>query len=287
MTEGRPFRRVTLPLLLALLPASAQAGPGSGEVSLRSGSPTVLYVAPGHVTTLIFHTGRKLSAISLASPVVSYRYDKALNQLEITPSVRTPGFATNLNLRIGANEYVLDVRVVDDVRAQFAENVTLGDDPGGADEEDLSAAGPLRPERVDVVAAARMFERAETDPVFRSSQPGLRIEPIGRSYLWNDCLVTLDRLAQFTDSDMLVFRVKWLNGSGRALYLDATQYGLFVSGRRIPITARYKLGCGPVVYPGQFETVYLAVQGYRLSRHNDWQLGLPPDSGTVGRLLGL
>ena len=57
------------------------------------------------------------------------------------------------------------------------------------------------------------------------------------------------------------------------------------SGRTIPIIARYKVGVGPVVYPGQLETVYLAVQGYRLSRLNDWQLGLPPDSEAVGSLL--
>jgi len=111
------------------------------------------------------------------------------------------------------------------------------------------------------------------------------METLGRFYSWNGCLVGLVDAAEFIDADLLVFRVQWVNRTREALYLDPTQYGLFVSGRTIPILARYKVGVGPVVYPGQLETVYLAVQGYRLSRHNDWQLGLPPDSEAVGSLL--
>jgi hypothetical protein len=284
MADVRSY--LMLALVAALPPAVGFAAGESRDIVLRAGSPAVIYVAPGHVTTLLFHSATRLSAISLASPVLNYKYDRALNQLEITPAGRTAGVGTNLNLRVGASVYVLDVRVVDDVRAQFAEGVTLGDDAVTGDEAGLALAAPMRPERVDLVAAAQALERAEADPVFRNSQPFLKIESVGRCYLWNDCLVTLDRLAQFTDSDTLVFRVRWQNRTARALYLDATQYGLFVAGRRIPITARYKAAYGPVVYPGQVETVYLAVQGYRLSRRNDWQLGLPPDGGTVGRMLG-
>jgi hypothetical protein len=76
-----------------------------------------------------------------------------------------------------------------------------------------------------------------------------------------------------------------VNRTNDALFLDAGQYGLFVAGHRIPIIARYKVGAGSVVYPGQLETVYLAVQGYRLSRNNDWELGLPPDAVSVVHLL--
>ena len=56
-----------------------------------------------------------------------------------------------------------------------------------------------------------------------------------------------------------------------ALFLKLPYYG----------ERRPKVGPGPVVYPGQRETVFLAVQGYRLSRRNDWRLGLPPDAATL------
>jgi hypothetical protein len=271
--------------LLACLIATGRGQENPGDDQLQTGRPTEIYVAPGHATTLVLHTAQKIAAISLASPVLSYKYDKVLNQLEITPTVRTGGVETNLNLRIGPNVYVLQVKVVDDVRAQFVRNFVLGDDPAETDEAGLGLAHPQKPERIDIVGAAKVLERAQTDPIFRQAQANLRIEPLGHCYLWNDCLVALVDVAQFIDSDLLVFRVQWVNRTDQALYLDPTQYGLFVTGQRIPITSRYKIGVGPMIYPGQLETVYLAVQGYRLSRHNDWQLGLPPDAAAVGRML--
>jgi hypothetical protein len=143
----------------------------------------------------------------------------------------------------------------------------------------------MAPGQIDIVGAARTLERAQTDPVFLGSQPNLRIEPLGQCYQWNDCVVNLVDVAQFLDSDLLVFRVQWVNRTPDALYLDGGQYSIFIHGQKIPVSACYKVGVGAVVYPGQLETAYLAVQGYRLSRHNDWQLGLPPDSSGVGRML--
>jgi len=271
--------------VLALLGAVARAQPSPDEGQLLAGRPTVVFVAPGHATTLVLHTSLKVAAISLASPVLAYKYDKALNQIEITPTVRTGGVETNLNLRIGPNVYVLDVRVVDDVRAQFERSFTLQDDSTSDDDAGLILAHPLRPDQVDIVGAAKALERARRDPVFLQSQPNLRIESLGKFYSWNDCLVALVDAAHFIDTDLLLFCVQWVNRTDEALYLDPTQYGSFVAGQRIPVIARYKVGVGSVVYPGQLETVYLAVQGYRLSGRNDWQLGLPPDSEAVGRLL--
>jgi hypothetical protein len=251
---------------------------------LHPGQPTEVYVAPGRATTIQFRTAEKVAAISLASPVVSYKYDKALNQLEITPAVRGGGVETNLNLRIGPDVYILLVKVVSDVRAQFLRNFTLAGDHPVDDESGLARTRPLPSEEIDLIGASRIIERAEIDPVFRSAHPSLRIEPLDRIYLWNGCLVTLVDLAQFIDRDLLVFRVRWVNRTSDALYLDALQYGLFVGDRTIPINARYKIGAGAVIYPGQLETVFLAVQGYRLSRRNDWQLALPPDAAAAGAM---
>lgn len=252
---------------------------------LKPGVPEEVYVAPGRVTTVVLRTAEKVAAISLASPVVTYKYDKALNELELTPAVRTGGVETNLNLRIGSEVYVLLVKVVNDVRAQYLRSFTLEGDGAADDEAGLGEARPLPPAGIDLVSAARTLERAAADPVFRAAHPSLRLESLGREYAWNDCAVALTGLGQFLDLDLFVFRVRWLNRTNEALYLDPSQYALLVGGRSIPIAARYKVGTGPVVYPGQWETVYLAVQGYRLSRHNSWELGLPPESAAVARLL--
>jgi hypothetical protein len=269
--------------LAGLSPAAQETAAPTEE--LRPGQPMEVYVAPGRATTVQFHTAEKVAAISLASPVVSYKYDKALNQLEITPAVRGGGLETNLNLRIGPEVYILLVKVVSDVRAQFLRNFTVAGDRRPDDEMGLGRIRPLRPDEIDLVAAARTVERAEVDPIFRDAHPALRLDRLDRTYAWNGCLVTLADLAQFIDRDLLVFRVQWVNRTSDALYLDALQYGLFVGDGKIPITARYKIGVGPVVYPGQLETVFLAVQGYRLSRRNDWQLALPPDAAAVGAML--
>jgi len=251
---------------------------------LHPGQPMEVYVAAGRATTVQFRTAEKVAAISLASPVVSYKYDKALNQLEITPTVRGGGLETNLNLRIGSDVYILLVKVVSDVRAQFLRNFTLAGDNPADDEMGLERTRPLAPNEIDLIGAAKTMERAEADPIFRGAHAALRIESLDRTYFWNGCRVTLAELAQFIDRDLLVFRVQWVNRTSDALYLDALQYGLFVGDRPIPITARYKIGAGPVIYPGQLETVFLAVQGYRLSRHNDWRLALPPDSAAIRAL---
>jgi len=269
--------------LAGLCRADGPSAPASER--LAAGVPMEVYVAPGRATTILFHTADKIAAISLASPVVTYKYDKALNQLEITPAVRTGGVETNLNLRIGDGIYVLLVKVVTDVRAQFVRTFDVQSNGAEGDEAGLGGARPLKPADVDLVAAARDFERAQSDPVFREAQPNLKVEAIGKRYQWNDCLIELVDLAQWIDRDLIVFRVQWVNRTNDALYLDSGQYQIFLGANPIPIIARYKVGTGAVIYPGQFESVYLAVQGYRLSRHNDWQLGLPPDSEAVRRLL--
>ena len=263
------------------LPPIRSAG---GASELRPGVPAEVFVAPGRATTIQLQTEQRVAAISLASPVVTYQYDKALNQLEITPAAHAGGTETNLNLRIGPNVYILVVKVVTDVRAQFLRSFVLAGEAAADDEAALAQVRPAKPAEVDLIGAVRTIERAQADPVFRAAQPMLRLESLDRSYQWNGCLVTLADEAQFLDRDLLVFRVQWMNRTDTALYLDPVQYGLFIGERPIPVIARYKVGVGPVIYPGQLETVYLAVQGFRLSRHNDWRLALPPEAAAVERM---
>lgn len=274
-------------LLAALLGGLGplQAAPAPGN-QLRPGEPAEIFVAPGRATTVQFQTPQKVAAISLASPVVTYQYDKALNQLEITPASRAEGAETNLNLRIGPNVYILLVKVVSDVRAQFLRSFVLAGEPSVDDESELAQARPLAPADVDLVGAVKTIERAESDPVYRAAQPMLRFEALDGVYQWNGCLVTLAEAVQFLDRDLLVFRVQWANRTDQALYLDPGQYGLQIDGRTIPVLARYAPVPGAVVFPGQWQLVYLAVQGYRLSRHNAWRLELPPEADAVERLGG-
>ncbi len=272
-------------MLGALWPRPSPAASASGS-ELRPGEPAEIYVAPGRATTVQLQTQQKVAAISLASPVVTCQYDKALNQLEITPATRAEGAETNLNLRIGANVYILLVKVVSDVRAQFLRSFVLAGESSADEEAELAQVRPLAPADIDLVGVVKTIERAESDPVYRAAQPALRFEPLDRVYQWNGCLVTLAEAAQFLDRDLLVFRVQWANRTDQALYLDPSQYGLTIGGRRIPIIARYPPVPGAVIFPGQWELVYLAVQGYRLSRHNDWSLALPPEAEAVARLGG-
>jgi hypothetical protein len=275
-------RSLQLAALALLLGPALWAGEGT---RLRPGEPAEVFVAPGRATTILLDSDQKVAAISLASPILSYRYDRSLNQLEITPAARTPGTETNLNLRIGRHVYILVVRVVDDVRAQYFRRFVPEGDPAADDEVALGRARPLKPVEVDVAGAARAMERLESDPVFAHAHASLRLQALGRRHPWNGCDIDLSAVAQFLDQDLLVFRVRWKNTTPDALYLDPRQYVLVAGGRAIPVIARYSPRNGPVVPPGALETVYLAVQGYRLSRDNDWELDLPPDSEAVGRMM--
>lgn len=268
-----------LPMIILILSglALARAGETGGTNTLEPGVATPLYVAPGRATTVLLKSDRKVAAISLASPVISYKYDKALNQLEITPAVRTGGVETNLNLRIGDDVYVLLVRVVNDVRAEFVRTFLLPDARPGGDEAGLAAARAMAPAEIDLVAAAQTMERAERDAVFRGQQGQLRLVTLHQVRRWNDCAVELDELGQFLDLDLLVFRVRWTNTTADALYLHPTQVAVWAAGKRIPVTASYSPQ-EAVVMPGQPARVYLAVQGLRLSRQNDWELRLPPEA---------
>jgi hypothetical protein len=256
------------------------AAQAAGPVALRPGVPAEVYVAPGRATTVLLRSEKKVAAISLASPIITYKYDKALNQLEIAPAGRTAGAETNLNLRIGDDIYVLLIRIVADVRAEYVRAFTLPDDNPAGDEAQLGAIRPLAPAQIDLVAAAQSLERAERDATYQAAQANLRWEKLAVAVLWNDCTVALDAAVQFMDLDLMVFRVRWTNRTADALYLHPAQYGIQAGRQPIPIAARYSPN-EAVILPGESCVVYLAAQGLRLSRHNDWGLQLPPAADRV------
>ena len=74
-------------------------------------------------------------------------------------------------MRIGPDIYVLVVKVVTDVRAQFVRSFDLESDAAQGDEAGLAQARPLKPEEIDIVGAAHALERAAADPVFGRLTP--------------------------------------------------------------------------------------------------------------------
>ena len=92
--------------------------------------------------------------------------------------------------------------------------------------------------------AGALLKKGEIDPAFRAARPNLRVERLEQAYAWNGCLVALSAVAQFLDLDLLIFRVRWINRTGDALYLDVGQYALWADRTRIPVIARYQAGAG-------------------------------------------
>ena len=147
----------------------------------------------------------------------------------------------------------------------------------------LEKAPRMKPGDVDVMGAVTTIENARVDPFYREKLTDYRMLPINKIYQWNGNLVHLLEAHQFVDKDLLVLKVQWLNETHKAFYLKDTQYQVWLANKEIPVTARMQATDG-TVYPSQLETVWLFVQGYRLSINNDWELKLPPEASSVRAL---
>ncbi len=282
----------TLLLICAVLTASAFAqkpGAFSPEpIKVSSLSPNRIeevYTAPERVTTLVFDTKERITTVTMGSPILDCKYEPENNQMFLKPLIQTG--ETNLNLRIGRDTYVLIIHIVADSRVQYVRTFSLANDPRAMEETTamMGAARVLRPDEIDVIQSVKTIEQARRDPVFRASQQGLKTYPMGQTYEWNHSIVYLVEVTQFAADDLLVFKVEWVNRTEQALYCDASQYGLRVANRKIPILARYQKASDSVIYPGQHEVVYLFVQGLRLLPTNNWELLLPPDADAVFRMI--
>lgn len=283
------LRPITLALSLgALVVANAQPSVGN-VVPIRASelSPNrveEIYVAPGRLTTLVFDTKAAIDTVAIGAPIVQINYDRKLSQIQITPVVESG--ETNMNIRIGRDTYVIILKVVNDIRVQYLRTFTL---VGAASADETASAmassRPLKPAEVDVMGTVSLIDRARHDAVFRANHPMLKTYPLGQAYQWNDCIVYLSEVSHLPEQDMLVFKIEWINRTDTALYLDATQYGLRLVNRKVPVLARYQKTLNSTVYPGQHEVVHLFVQGYRLQADNTWELLLPPDAAAVRRML--
>jgi len=251
----------------------------NGPVSLSTDKVEVVGLKPLMVTSLNFSKAEKIDDIKIGSKIVQVDFDPKKNQLNIYPTV-TEGM-TNLNVRIGDNIYTFLLKILNAGDPVFQRSYTFADD---ADDFDgaLASAPIMKPFEVDTVAAIKTIERARFDRTFRQAISGFRTIAIGRTAFWNNSPVTLVDVSQFADRDLLVFKIEWSNNTGSVLNLDCGQVRLKVANTGIPITCSQQVAAQ--LFPGQCDTIWLFVQGYRLSPRNDWCLLLPPDAASVQKL---
>ncbi len=247
-------------------------------IPLSTGKVEVVGLKPLMVTSLDFPKGAKIDDIKIGSKIVQVDFDPK-NQLDIHPTV-TEGM-TNLNIRIGDNIYTFLLKITNAGDPVFQRSYTFEDE---ADDFDgaLASAPIMKPFEVDTVAAIKTIERARFDSTFRQTIPAFRTLPFGRTVFWNDSPVTLVDVSQFADRDLLVFKIEWSNNTGSVLNLDSGQVRLKVANTGIPITCSQQVAAQ--LFPGQCDTIWLFVQGCRLSPRNDWRLLLPPDATSVQKL---
>jgi hypothetical protein len=251
----------------------------TGPIPLSAGKVEVVGLKPLMVTSLNFPKEAKIDDIKIGSKIVQVAFDPKKNQVDIYPTV-TEGM-TNLNIRIGDDIYTFLLKVTNAGDPVFQRSYSFEDE---ADDFDgaVASAPIMKPFEVDTVAAIKTIERARFDPTFRQTLPGFRALSIGHTVFWNNSPVTLVDVSQFADRDLLVFKIEWSNNTGSVLNLDSGQIRLKVANTGIPITCSQQVAAQ--LFPGQCDTIWLFVQGYRLSPRNEWRLLLPPDAASVQKL---
>jgi len=249
----------------------------SSSELLHAGKPVEVYIAPGRSTTLVFRSKVFVSSISLSSAIITYKYDKKLNQIELSPSGRSVGLETNLNLRLGEDVYVLIIKIVNDVRVQYVRVFSLEGEEDSSDEDLLKHAKALKPAYIDFLGAIKITERMRKDSVFRLLHKDVHHIELNYIYIWNNCFITLNSFDQFIDRDLLVFRITWINSSSKSLCLNPHDLQLWIRDKKLPVTAITRKKINPLTMPGDRDEIYLAIQGYRLSRRNSFELKLPTE----------
>jgi hypothetical protein len=272
------FQRLSLYAGLLLIVLCSQTVNGEdvhesevGEV-LHPNKPVDIYVCAGRSTTVVIRGNELISAIALSSSIISYKYNKVLNQLEITPTGRLSGLETNLNLRIGSEVYVLIVKLVSDVRTQYVRIFTPESQVLVSDEDSLFKVAPRKPSYVDLLGSIKRIERMEHDLTYKKTQVRVHEISLNDTYVWNRSLITLEKFYQFLDEDLLIFRARWTNRTGNVIYLDPRDLGIWIDEINIPIIAATRKKMTKEILPGETDVIYLGVQGYRLSRKNNFKL---------------
>jgi len=241
-----------------------------------------IYSTVGVVTSLEFLTEKEIQQIKLGSPIAEVSFDPERRIIDIFPKVEEG--RTNMNVVIDNCTYVFVLTVSLDGQVDYRRTYTLVGETASQDAEVLQTAPRLKPSEIDVVGAINTIEDARTDPIYRAQLPMYRMLPLNKTYQWNGNLVHLLEAHQFLRKDLTVLKVQWLNEQDKAYYLKDRQYQVWVANKQIPVTASMQATDG-TVFPGQLETVWLFIQGYRLSINNPWEIKLPPEASSIRKLL--
>lgn len=266
----------------ANLPPPPPTPAAQAPIALDANRVENIYCAAGVVTSVEFLTEKPIDSIKIGSPIVEVKYDAQRKIMDLFPKIDEG--RTNMNIVVDGTTYVFVIEVVTNQRIDYRRTFTIAGEDDAAASAMMAKAPRLRPGELDVVGAVNQIEQARTDATFRNKLPFYRTQAINRIYNWNGNYIHLLEAHQFADKDLIVLKVQWLNESPRAYYLKDSQIEVWLANKQIPVTARTQSTDG-TVFPGQLDTVWLFIQGYRLSLKNNWELKLPPESDAVRSLI--
>ena len=275
----------SLVLLFALpvfLCAADKAPPPVGTLRspmvLSADAVATVNARMGMLTSITLLTDKPVQSVMKGGPEINLMLDG--NVVHIQALV--PEGLSSVTFRVEAVTYVIRVRITPE-DPTIPNPVFSFAKQGKFDELDraLSTAPAMKPADIDINGAIRVIERAASDREFRATLQNFQSMPIRKIYAWNHNEIHLLEAHQFADLDLIVFRISWVNQENRAFYLHQNQYRLFIGEKPIMAQARRQLAPRAIVFPGQQETVWLAVQGYKLRLDNDWDLRLPPEASEL------
>jgi hypothetical protein len=276
----RYFFLLALPLALwAAEKADPQTGGTlSSPLILSPDSVATVNARMGMLTSVTLLTDKPVQSMMKGGPEINLMLDG--NVVHIQPLV--PEGLSSLTFRVDSVTYVIRVRITPE-DPTIPNPVFTFAKQGKFDELDraVTAAPALKPSDIDINGAIRVIERAATDRDFRATLQNFQSLPIRKIYAWNHNEIHLLEAHQFADLDLIVFKISWVNQQGTAFYLHQNQYRLFIGEKQVMTQARRQLAPRAIVFPGQQETVWLAVQGYKLRLDNDWNLRLPPEASEL------
>lgn len=239
-----------------------------------------IYLAYGYTTQLKFDTKDPIQNISLGSAVVKHVVDGDQNTIDLYPAVQEG--QTNMNVTIKGVTYVFILHIVSDQRVMYRRTFTFPLTETAAVPK--VSGPPLKPQDIDVVFYISAIERAQKDPnYFKAMQKSMKSVPLDTVYTWNGCPIYLIAAVQFPQDNLVVLKIQWQNLTDTALYLDSTQYRVFIANTPVPVTASSQLAS--TLFPGQMDTTYLFIQGYGLNADNAFELMLPPEAAGVKKIL--
>jgi len=254
--------------LTACLHAAEQSG--MGRRIWQEHEPMEVRLRADRVTTLTFPPGSVLESQILGADLVQVQADPERRQLHLSP--RVAAGRTNLNVSVDGKVRVFQLIIGPDAGDLALE---LAPEQGPSGEEALGAVPVLTPEQIPVARILNTLAVADRDPAFAAERTGLFRRAVGLVRRWQDSPVVLTEVAQFVELDLLVLTVAWRNDTQEVLTLPARRVEVTVGGRVVPKTL-WVQGSAALL-PGQADQMHLFVQGWRLSRDNEFAIELPPE----------